>query len=200
MYTAEKEEGMQSDFVKREDLRAVFDQDIRFLEKIGSFLEDLEERKGNSGLNNADGAEYGNVFHAGKVEAEEKRIVFDKERNLKILKMPTNFSRSILNLSRKDIDSGSYNWTIEIKVVNMRAGNRTKTDKLILNDIIEESLVWQVICEKMDIWPVSIHFHPYFDKSGCGFEKRTVEVSDTFKQVLKDASIIEFPTFIIFIE
>ena len=195
-----EEKGLHTMFVKREDLQTVINEDVNFLEKIDSFLDNLEGRGRNKGLNIADGTVYANENKENNGGTEEREFIFDKERKLKILKMPPTFSRSTLNKSKWDIASGFYNWTIEVKVENAKAELEGKKSITILDDINEGSLVWQVICEKLNIWPVSIHLLSYNGKSGTDVERRTVEASDTFSQVLRDATIIEFPSFVIVVE
>jgi hypothetical protein len=181
-------------FVKREKLPTVFDQDVKFLEKIDIFLEKLDIQRKIQGLGTTDENEEGKENWEGD---NQKNIIFDQERKLKTLKMPLSFSRSILNKTKKNAETGVYDWTIELRIENK--GEDCKEKRIIIDNVNDESLVWQVVGEKLDIWPTFIYFVSNENSKSNG-KRRATEAGDTFKQVLRDATIIEFPTFIAVVE
>jgi hypothetical protein len=111
--------------------------------------------------------------------------------------MPESFSRSILNKTKKNAETGVYDWTIELKIENKEGDCKEK--RIIIDNINDESLVWQVVGEKLDIWPTFIYFVSN-ENGKLGDKRRATEAGDTFKQVLRDATFIEFPTFIAVVE
>lgn len=152
------------EFVKRSELPAVLESDAAFLEGIMNYLEDRNDLK----------------IMEDSVEEDKENKENKENREYKIKRMPKEFSRAQRNQTR--LSEGL--WTVELREL--------KKPNIFVDDVAEDRLVWELVQERMDVWPKGVVL---LDVEG---RQWPVDVTDTLGGVLgRKICVLEFPAFIV---